>query len=258
MAQLQGGYLDLYIAKVKPEKRAEFDTINERIADANRRFKGDTWIAFEVTYGEQNTVMFSSVRESYDAAGKSSNTFDSALQAAFGEAGFHTLLQQFTSTLESSRAEIRKRRWDLSYNAPKDQAEYFQTLGKARWLRSSIVHVRPGHALEFEAAMKEISAAAQKSNQSGMRWVAQVTLGGNPGTYVISRLLTSFGELDQTPSLQEMLGEEGYQKLQTMDVNAVAGVEYLLYRIVPEISNPAAEVVRLAPDFWHAIAGANP
>src|SRR5580704_7033915 len=47
-------YLDQYIVKVKPEKRAEFDAINKKMVALNRRNKGDTWLATENTYGEAN------------------------------------------------------------------------------------------------------------------------------------------------------------------------------------------------------------
>ena len=251
LAQQQGGYLDVYIARVKPEKRAAFDDVNKKMVDANRRHNGDIWLALEVEYGEQNTVVFSSSRESYGDVEKSSELFDAALRKAYGEAGVRALGQQFSDTLESSRSEIRQRRWDLSYNAPADRAAYTQLLGKTRWVRSAIVRVRPGHAAEFEAMMKEINAAAQKSNMPGMRWVSQVTAGGNPGTYYITRLMMSLAELDQATSLREMMGEEGYERFQKMDAEAVAGVEYVLYRVVPELSNLPPEVTAVAPEFWN-------
>ena len=250
LAQQQGGYLDVYVARVKPEKRAAFDEVNKKWADANRRHNGDLWLALEVEYGEQNTVVFSSSRESYGDVEKSSGVFEGAINKAFGEAGARALFQQFSDTLESSRSEIRQRRWDLSYNPPADRAAYMQLLGKTRWIRSIIVRVRPGHAAEFEAMMKEINAASQKSNAPGMRWVSQVTEGGNPGTYYITRIMTSLAELDQATSMQEMLGEEGYERFQKMNAEAVAGVEYVLYRVVPELSNLPPEVTAVAPEFW--------
>jgi len=251
LAQQPGGYLDVYIAKVKPEKRAEFDAINKKMADANRRYKGDTWLALETEYGELHTVSFSSSRTNYAEVEKGSDAFEGALVKAYGEAGAKALEYQFDSTLESSRTEIRQRRYDLSYNAPADSAAYAQLIGKARWIRSAIVHVRPGHTVEFEAELKEMKAASEKSNQPGMRWVSQVTAGGNPGTYVITRILTSLGELDQATSLQEILGEEGYQRFQKMNAEAVSGVDYVVYRILPELSNPTPEIVAVAPDFWN-------
>jgi len=251
LAQQQGGYLDVYVAKVKPEKRAAFDDVNKKIAEANRRHNGDLWLALEVEYGEQNTVVFSSSRESYGDVEKSSELFEGALRKAYGEAGARALFQQFSDTLESSRSEIRQRRLDLSYNPPADSAAYMQLLGKTRWIRSIIVRVRPGHAAEFEAMMKEINAAAQKSNMPGMRWVSQVTAGGNPGTYYITRLMTSLAELDQSTSIREMLGEEGYERFQKVNAEAVAGVDYVLYRVVPELSNLPPEVAAVAPEFWN-------
>jgi len=43
----QGNYLDVYIAKVKPEKAADAEAIARKIADANRHNNGDHVIAME-------------------------------------------------------------------------------------------------------------------------------------------------------------------------------------------------------------------
>jgi len=247
----QGGYLDVFVARVKPDKRAEFDAVNKKITEANRHNNGDNWIALEVEYGEQNTVIFSSSRETFGDVEKSSAVLMGALGKAYGEAGALALFQQFDNTLESSRSEIRQRRWDLSYNPPADLAAYAQVIAKTRWLRTVIVRVRPGHEAEFEAELKEINAAAQKSNMAGMRWVSQVVAGGSPYTYHISRLMTSLDELDHAPSMRSMLGDEGLEKFQKANAEAVASVEYILYRIVPELSNVPDAITSLAPDFWN-------
>ena len=57
-----GGYLDVLTCKVKPEKRTDFDAVAKKMADANRRYKGDSFLASQVEYGEQNTVIFTSGR----------------------------------------------------------------------------------------------------------------------------------------------------------------------------------------------------
>ena len=247
----QSGYLDVYVAKVKPDKRAEFDAVGKKIAEANRRNNGDNWIALEVEYGEQNTVIFSSSRAAFGDIEKSSAIFMGAVGKAYGEAGALTLFQQFGSTLESSRSEIRQRRWDLSYNPPADLAAWAQVIAKTRWIRSVIVRVRPGHEAEFEAELKEINAAAQKSNMAGMRWTSQVAAGGSPFTYHISRLMTSLDELDHAPSMKSMLGDEGLEKFQKVNADTVAGVEYTFYRVVPELSSVPEAISSLAPDFWN-------
>ncbi len=248
----QTGYLDVFVARVKPEKRAEFDSITKKIVEANRRNNGDKWIALEVDYGEQNTVIFSSSRETFGNVEKSSADFMGAIGKAYGAAGAMELFGQFGSTLESSRGELRQRRWDLSYNPPADLAAYALVVAKTRWIRSVIVRVRPGHEAEFEAELKEMNAAAQKNNMAGMRWVSQMVAGGSPFTYHISRLMTSLDELDHAPSMRSMLGDEGMEKFQKVNADTVAGVEYILYRVVPELSNVPDAVVSLAPDFWNS------
>ncbi len=247
----QAGYLDVFVARVKPDKRAEFNSMSKKIVEANRRNNGDKWIALEVDYGEQNTVIFSSSRESFGDVEKSSAVFMGAAAKAYGAAGATELFQQFSSTLESSRGELRQRRWDLSYNPPADLAAYAEVIAKTRWLRTVVVRVRPGHEAEFEAELKEINAAAQKSHMAGMRWTSQVVAGGNPGTYHITRLMTSLDELDHAPSMRSMLGDEGLEKFQKVNADTVAGVEYVFYRVVPELSNVPDAIASLAPDFWN-------
>jgi quinol monooxygenase YgiN len=247
----QGGYLDVYIAKVKPEKRAEFDAVSKKMAEANRHHYGDNWITFDAAYGQLNTVIFSSARKDYGDVEKGMGSFEGALGKGLGLAEARTLEQQFDSTLESARTEIRLRRWDLSYNPPADGAAYIQAIGNTRWIRATIIQVRPGHSTEFEAELKELNAASQKSNQPGMRWVSEVTTGGSPWTYVMTRLFVSWGDLDNSPSMQELLGEEGYAKFQKMTAEAVESVDYEVFRVLPELSNPPAEVVAVAPDFWN-------
>ncbi len=57
-------YLDEFIVKVKPEKRAEFDAINKKMVALNRRNNGDVWLSTENMYGEGNVVTFVSLRRS--------------------------------------------------------------------------------------------------------------------------------------------------------------------------------------------------
>src|ERR1700751_3285032 len=61
----QGGYLDVLIVKVKPEKVADFQALTKKSAEANRRFNGDRWIALEAVYGEGNIYQFTSTRKDY-------------------------------------------------------------------------------------------------------------------------------------------------------------------------------------------------
>src|SRR5262252_4024587 len=69
-AQNYEGYVDVLTCKVKPEKRSDFDAINKKMANTNRRYRGDTFLASQIEYGEQNTVIFTSVRDNYAAIEK--------------------------------------------------------------------------------------------------------------------------------------------------------------------------------------------
>ncbi len=46
-AQMPNQYLDVNIARVKPDKRAEFDAVCKKMVEANRKNHGDTWVAME-------------------------------------------------------------------------------------------------------------------------------------------------------------------------------------------------------------------
>jgi len=117
VAQAQESYLDVYVVQVKPEKRADFDAISKKIAAANRQNGGDSWLAMETVYGPGNRVTFVSTRQSYGEIEKATGTFYEALQKTYGKAPTEKMLADFSQCLESSRSEIRRRRWDLNFEA---------------------------------------------------------------------------------------------------------------------------------------------
>jgi hypothetical protein len=243
-------FLDVYIAKVRPEKRAEFDAINKKMADANRRNKGDTWIAMETVYGESNTVSFISTRHSYADAEKGEDAFIAALNKALGQAGAEKLEQDFNSTLVGSRVEFRRRRWDLSANVPADPASLLKLVGQSRWLRTAVVHVRPGHVLEVEAHLKELKAALEKANPPQLTLVSQAVAGQSGTVFYVTAPEGSLGGFDRRTPTPQLLGEEGYQRFLKIFAESVEGTETVINHFLPELSNPPAEVTTAAPDFW--------
>ncbi len=96
-AQMPEGYLDMYIAKVKMGKRVEFDSINKRMVELNRKNKGDAWLAYELTYGDDNTVYFVSSRTSYGAAEEGTNAFEGSMAKSLGKAGMLSMLTAFST-----------------------------------------------------------------------------------------------------------------------------------------------------------------
>jgi hypothetical protein len=256
LGQGQQAYLDVFIAKVKPEKRAEFDAVCKKIAEANRRFKGDNFLASDTVYGEGNTVSFVSPRGSYGDIEKASDVFGGAIKKAYGQAGADKLFQDLNNTLASSRSEVRRRRWDLTGNPPADAAAEAQTVGQARWVHTITVHVRPGQDLKFEALLKEINGAARSSDQPPPKtltlgpWISEMDTGGSGAVFYITWLMKSMGEMDEGRPLSQILGEEGYHKFLDAIAESAEGSESFISHFLPELSNPPEQVVAAAPDFW--------
>ena len=246
----QGDYLDVFIVKVKPEKHADFLALARKYADANRRFNGDRWIALQALYGEGGVYQFTSTRKDYADTDKANEAFMLAAQKAFGKEAAQKMNQDFDSCLVWSRSELRRRRWDLSRKAPKDADAYTKLIGESRLLRTTAVHIRPGHVPDFEAISKEMKEAAEKNPDTQTVFVSQVIEGGKGATFYVSTLRSSMGGFDHNPTAREILGEEGFKKFQQFNADAVDVAESTLYRINPELSNPPDEVAKVASDFW--------
>jgi len=249
--QAQGDYLDVYIAKVKPEKLPDFQALTKKWVDANRRFNGDRWLTLVSVYGEGNVYQFSSVRKDYADVDKSNEAAMTAAMKAFGMAGAQKGEQDFMNCLAWSRGELRRRRWDLSRKPPTDADSYAKLLGESRFLRTTAVHVRPGHIVEFEALLKEVKEAAEKNPQTQPVFVSQVVEGSKGTIFYVTTLRSSLAGFDHNPTVAEILGDEGYKKFQHISADAVEIADSALFRIVPELSNPPDEVAKVAPDFWH-------
>ena len=247
----QGDYLDVYVVKVKPEKLADFEAITKKWVDANRKHGGDTWIALETQYGEGNIYQFTSTRKDYADIDKSMESGMAAATKAFGKEMAEKMERDFQNCLVWSRAELRRRRWDLSSKAPADAAAYAKLIGESRVLRTTAVHIRPGHVPEFEAMLKEIKEAADKNPNTQPLFISQVVEGTKGATFYVSSLRTSLGGFDKNPTLREIIGEENFKKFQHMNAEAVEEASSTLLRFSPELSNPPEEVASASADFWH-------
>jgi hypothetical protein len=247
----QGDYLDVYTVKVKPEKLADFQALSKKWVDANRRFNGDRWLAQETMYGEGDTYVFVSMRQSYADIDKANEASMSAVSKAFGKEGTEKLLRDWESCLAGSRSELRRRRWDLSRKAPADAAAWAKYIGESRFLRTIAVHVRPGHAPEFEALLKETKAAGEKIADAQPIYVSQAAEGSKGTIFYITALRSSLGGFDKNPTLRDILGEEGFKRFQQVNAESVEGTESVLTRFSPELSNPPEEIATVAADFWH-------
>ncbi len=248
--QAQEQYLDVYTVQVKPEKRADFDAISKKIAAANRQNKGDAWLTMETVYGQGDRVTFVSVRQGYGDVEKATGTFYEAMQKAYGKAGTDKMFQDFSQCLVSSRSEFRRRRMDLSSNPPADPAAMAKLLGQARWLRTTVVHVRPGQVAAYEALLKDVKAAREKASPPQTVLVSQAVAGQEGTVFYVTTLQNSLGGFDTFPSIQQTLGDEGYARFLKANADLVAGTETVINRFLPELSNAPEEVAAIAPDYW--------
>ncbi len=248
--QAQGDYLDVYIVKVKPEKLADFQALTKKWADANRRYNGDRWLALQALYGEGNVYQFTSTRKDYADIDKTNEAVMAAVNKAFGKEAGQKMEQDFNSCLVWSRAELRRRRWDLSRKAPQGPEAYAKFIGESRLLRTTAVHIRPGHVPEFEALSKEMKEAGEKNPDTQPVFVSQVVEGGKGATFYVSTLRSSMAGFDHNPTMRDILGEEGFKKFQQINADAVETSESTLYRFAPDISNPPDDVAKVAADFW--------
>jgi hypothetical protein len=259
-AQAQEQYLDVYTAQVKPEKRAEFDAISKKMVAANRQNKGDTWLTMETVYGPGNRVSFISTRQGYADADKGSTAFYGALVKAYGQAGADKMEQDFSQCLVSYRNEFRRRRWDLSSNVPSDPAAMAKMLGDSRWLRTTVAHVRPGQVAAFESLLKDVKAAREKASPPQTMLVSQAVAGQEGTVFYVTTLQTSMGGFDSVPTIQQTLGDEGYQRYLKTVADVVSDSETVINHFLPELSNAPEEVVAVAPDYWRpkAMVAAKP
>lgn len=250
VSQAQEQYLDVFTVQVKPEKRADFDAITKKMVAVNHQNKGDAWLTMETAYGPGNRVTFVSMRQSYGDAEKASDSFYGALLKSLGKPGTDKLFQDFSNCLVNTRSEFRRRRWDLSSNVPADPAGMTKLLGESRWLRTAIVHVRPGQAAAFEDLLKELKAAREKASSPQTILVSQAVAGQEGTVFYVTTLQNSMAGFDAIPPIQQVLGDEGYAKFLKASAETVLESETVINRFVPELSNAPEDVVAVAPDYW--------
>jgi hypothetical protein len=152
--------------------------------------------------------------------------------------------------LTSSRTEFRRRRWDLSSNAPADAAAMAKMLGDSRYLRTTAVHVKPGQVAAFENLLKDLKTAREKTSPPQTTLVSQAVAGQEGTVFYVTVLQSSLAGFDKLPTTQQTLGDEGYAKFLKINADVVENTETVINRFLPELSNAPEEVAAIAPEYW--------
>src|SRR6266850_4326564 len=237
-AQLQNDLLDVFTVQVKPDKMAQFEAVSKKIVAGNRQNKGSDWLAVSQEYGAGHTIRFISTRPSFAAIETANAAFMGAMMKAYGQAGTEQIFHDGDACMESARSEVRRRRWELSSNAPADAAAMSRLVGDARWLQTTIVRVRPGMGLKVEEQIRALKAANERANPKITMLVSQAVTGQTGTVYYITSLRKSLAELDGAPSTAQLLGEDAYGVFLKAASETVVNTEYTISRFRPELSNP--------------------
>ena len=250
-AAAQEMLVDLFIVKVKPEKRAVFEAVTKKFAEANRK-TGDRWIASETVYGEHGWVYFWSLRPKYGAIDEGMAAFEGALAKAYGPAGMGKLFGDFSTCIESERGEIRRTRPDLSRNYPGETTALNRIVAEAKYYRSSIYHIRPGRVGDFENLLKMFIEAYKRTDNTDVVLVSQSNVGQHGNVFYSTQFAKSLGDFDKAPiPTRKLLGDDGYRRYQQTLMESVASVDTMINKLNPALSAAPDEIVKIAPAVWN-------
>ena len=118
------------------------------------------------------------------------------------------------------------------------------------------VHAKPEGALDYEAFVKRVNAAAEKVGQNQRVVVFQVTTGGPGYTYMIASYFDKWSETDNLLSTPEILNKalgdvEGGKALRA-GRTSIDSVETVVYRLLPELCTKP-KVYDPPPAYLHVI-----
>jgi hypothetical protein len=244
--------------KVKQDKVGEFGEIARRIADANRRGKGDNWTAYTDFYGTDQYVAMASIRPSLDAIEPGMNKFMGSLKEVMGF-NPERFFAETAKLLESSGSELRRRLLDLSWGV-KDTQDWMSHMAKAAYIGTVTIKVKPGRILDAEKQLIMVKEAASNKEGQAAASVTQVMFGGSIGTFYITVPMESLADISKMGGARNILGEEAYRTYSQMAAENYISAEYTLRRAVPAWSNPPASYLESNPKLWTVkpVAAAKP
>jgi hypothetical protein len=248
MAQTGADYLDLTRVQVRGEKSKDFEDAIKKMAEVNRKYKGDRWVALSTVYGEFGGYTFSSTRENMAAVESGMGAFERALKEGLGPLG-DKLMRDLYAFSSSGHNELRHRRWDLSVNAPSNADDLAKMVAKTRWIRALTVNIKPGRAMDYIQAWKPFKDELQKVTPPVPILVSEATTGSS--AVFVGVYYQSWAEMDAgAPGVQRAVESKAYQALAKATQDSVAASGWEILRVRPDLSCPPDAVVQADSAFW--------
>jgi hypothetical protein len=167
---------------------------------------------------------------------------NAALSAALGRAGLTD--GDLLSDVDGGTFVYRE---DYSLRAPVD-------IPHMRYFEIEAFRTRPGHAREWDEAVKLVKAAYEKLPD--VHWAMYQNMYGSAGrgTYLVFTPMKSAAEIDQSFTQRkdfiQAMGEDGMKKLGELEASAVESIESNMFSFNPRMSYVSEEFVKADPDFW--------
>jgi hypothetical protein len=144
------------------------------------------------------------------------------------------------------RTMIAEYKPELSYRARGD-------FSGVHYVEATIVHVRPGHTLEYEELVSASRKAHEQANVDEHFGVYEVASGMPTGTYVVFSGLNALAELDADlhgQKYRDAVGDEGRAKMQKLIADSVVSADRMVFKFSPRMSNPPAWLLKNDHGFW--------
>jgi len=126
-------------------------------------------------------------------------------------------------------------------------------IGKMRYFEISSFHVKPGHAKDWDEAVKLVTAAYEKMPE--VHWATFEAIYGAPsGTFLVFTPMKSLSEVDKAlardKEFEAAMGEAGMKRLGEPSREAIESSEGNLFQFAPKMSYVSDDWVKADPDFW--------
>jgi hypothetical protein len=127
-------------------------------------------------------------------------------------------------------------------------------LSHQRFMEITAYQVKPGHAKEFNDAVKLVKDAYEKAD-IGAHWAMFRQLyGGQGGRFLVLTSRKSLAEIDKgildDAKFGQALGEDGVRQLDDLVATSVESSQHELFRINPRQSYVPDEWIKADPAFW--------